>query len=342
MVRRGRTSIVREVKESLTAIDKIGQSKLEARKVGESGIHSTKQMVNTMSDCQNFVKWVRVEYGVKSIADLQEQHYINYIEYLREKGISKGHRMNVETSLRLLEKGFKKRLERFKDEPIYFFNGFVPEKRLEKYLGAENVLNRAYRADEIQKIRDNVSFEVLKAVDLMTYLGLRVKEAANIRVEHFVKMENGWRLIIYKGTGITKGGRFREVPVPVIFENRLESLLKDKRANERLVKVSVSTIRDGVNVACKKAGINQDKRGCHGFRHVYARERASQLMSVEQKEMMQRILENRKIGRKVNYGILSLKDNQIYKESKQIMDKIHGELGHGKNRWELAMRYLGE
>ena len=40
MARRGRTSIVREVKESLQAIDKIGESKRDAKKNGTSGIHS--------------------------------------------------------------------------------------------------------------------------------------------------------------------------------------------------------------------------------------------------------------------------------------------------------------
>ncbi|MFJ7982284.1 hypothetical protein ACIQ1D_18660 [Lysinibacillus xylanilyticus] len=104
MARRGRTSIVREVKESLTAIDKIGQSKRDARKTGTSGIHSKKQMANTMSDAQNFVKWCRSEHGVKSISELNTGHYMSYLAYLSEKGVSvsQGHRVNVETSLRLL------------------------------------------------------------------------------------------------------------------------------------------------------------------------------------------------------------------------------------------------
>ncbi|WP_193767237.1 hypothetical protein [Lysinibacillus parviboronicapiens] len=38
----------------------------------------------------------------------------------------------------------------------------------------------------------------------------------NERVEHFVPNERGigWCLTIEKGTGITKGGRFRQVDVP--------------------------------------------------------------------------------------------------------------------------------
>ncbi|MBK3496681.1 hypothetical protein JFL43_17800 [Viridibacillus sp. YIM B01967] len=40
MAGRGRTSIVREIKESIEAIDKIGISKRAAREDGNSGIHS--------------------------------------------------------------------------------------------------------------------------------------------------------------------------------------------------------------------------------------------------------------------------------------------------------------
>ncbi|MEK4533814.1 site-specific integrase, partial [Solibacillus sp. FSL K6-1554] len=74
MARRGRTSIVREVKEALDAIDRIGHSKKLAREKGEHAIHSIKQKENTMSDAQNFAKWVRAEHGVKSLGDLEEKH----------------------------------------------------------------------------------------------------------------------------------------------------------------------------------------------------------------------------------------------------------------------------
>lgn len=98
---------------------------------------------------------------------------------------------------------------------------------------------------------------------------------------------------------------------------------------------------NGVNAACKAAGINQDGRGCHGFRHTYARSRMEQVMSGDQRFMMQRIINNCKVGRKADYGILTDKDKVLYLSTKEKMDRIHSELGHGKNRWELAMRYMG-
>ena len=341
MARRGRTSIVREVKESLDSIDKIGQSKRDAKKVGGSGIHSFKQKENTLSDCQNFVKWCRSVHGVKSISELNKGYYMKYIQYLNDKGISRGHQQNVETSLRLLEKGFKKRSERFDDSSGSFrFKGFCPEKRLVNIKTGENVKNRAYLKQEVQVIRENCSLEVRKAVDLMHEIGLRVKEAANVRVEHFNKQDSKWYLKIDDGAGITKGGRFRKLEIPMKFEKRMEQMITNKKPNECLVRVSTTTIRDGVNIACKKAGIIQNGRGTHGFRHAYARRRMAELASSDQMQMMERILTNRSVGRKADYGILSERDKVVFSETKSIMDKIHSELGHGKNRWELAMRYL--
>lgn len=205
MTRRGSKSIVREVKESIQAIDKIGQSKREARRNGESGIHSKKQKENTMSDSQNFVKWCRAELGVKSIANLNEGHYRAYITHLNEKGVSRGHICNVETSLRLLQKVFEKRSERFEGS-LKKWKGFCPKKRMMSYKSGENVRNRSYTNQEMHKIREHCSPEVQKAVDLMQNLGLRVREAVNVRVEHFIQDPDGWRLKIIQGAGITKGG----------------------------------------------------------------------------------------------------------------------------------------
>lgn len=339
MGRRGRTSIVREVKESLQAIDKIGQSKREARKNDATGIHSVKQMENAMSDCQNYVKWVRAELGVKSIIDLTAEHYARYIAYLGQKGLSKGHMRNVETSLRLLEKGFARRLERNEGENSRFA-GFCPAKRLVTVKTGEDVRNRAYNEGEIELIREHCSPEVRKAVDLMYGLGLRVREAVNVRAEHFVQVDGRWRLQIGNGSGITKGGRYRHLPVPDAFAPKLEAMLIGRKMNDRLLVITSTTVRDGVNVACKKAKIAQGGRGCHGFRHAYARNRMDQLAAPEQKQMMERILSNREIGRKADYSIISEHDKHVYQTTKNVMDTIHEELGHGKNRWALAMRYL--
>lgn len=289
-----------------------------------------------MSDCQNFVRWAKAEHGVKSLTGLTEQHYRGYMEHLNDKGVTKGHMQNVETSLRLLEKGFQK-LAEGSQGPTSRVEGFCPSTRLVARQQGENVQNRSYSVKEVEQIRANCSQEVQKAVDLMRGIGLRVKESVNVRVEHFVREGDGWHLRIEKGSGITKGGRFRHVPVPPSFAGRLEQLISGKEQHERLVQVKESTVSDGVARACKKAEIEQDKRGTHGFRHAYARERFNQMAIAEHRQMMSRILDNRAVGRKADYAV---RDQRLYNETKAIMDKVHAELGHGANRWELAMRYL--
>lgn len=99
----------------------------------------------------------------------------------------------------------------------------------------------------MSEIRAKCSPEVQKAVDLMRGLGLRIKEALNVRVEHFVKEADGWKLRIEKGTGITKGGSFRYAPVPASFNGRLELLIQGKGQHERLVSVSLDTVRKRIN-----------------------------------------------------------------------------------------------
>lgn len=110
--------------------------------------------------------------------------------------------------------------------------------------------------------------------------------------------------------------------------------------DDYLVAVTANTVSSGVNRACLKAGIHHAGRGCHGFRHSYARRRFRVLATTEQKEMMASILENRLQNRKADYGILSAEQKQLYQETVAVMNQVHSELGHGENRWALALVYL--
>lgn len=335
----GKKSIVFDVKMCLKEIDRIGESKREARNRGESGmIHSLKQKEHTMSASQNFVKWVRSQYGIKRLYEVTEQHYVAYLGYLEMKGTTSGHRRNVETALRHLQNGLNARLNRFGREEVYF----VPDKRVTKY-ERPFVKNRAYSDEEYHELLLNLSESVRDAVMLMRVLGLRVKEAANIRVEHF-KFNNGWVLHIDKGSGVTKGGRFRSLTVPIHFYKDLERMIEGKNLNETLVEVKVDTIRKAVNRGLKKAGINQEGRGCHGFRHAYARERLIHLMKEKKiegaMEMLQRILENRENGKLADYGVFTPKDKALFFAVREVVNQVHSDIGHGEDRWDLAMVYM--
>ena len=90
-----------------------------------------------------------------------------------------------------------------------------------------------------------------------------------------------------------------------------------------------------VNKVCKKLGIQNT--GTHAFRHTYARNRVDQLMTKEEKDLFQKCISRYVENKPFDYGV---KNRRLYNSMKSKMDQIHGELGHGKNRFDLAVRYM--
>jgi hypothetical protein len=341
--RRGKSSIVHDVKVAVNEIDRIGQSKRELKNEGKHGIHSLKQKKETLSAAQNFAKWARSEFGVKSVYQLKEKHYKAYISHLEQGNRSVGHRRNVETALRHLQKGMNLRSEKFGKEK----HVFVPEKRVTDWREVKKPTDRSYSREEYQKILKNVPARSRDAVMLCRELGLRVREAVRVEVQHFEKTDHGsgWKLFIENGKGITKGGRFREVEVPKQFRADLERMIDGKTEREKLVPLQRDTVRRAVNEACRKTGIRQNGRGMHGFRHAYSRERVEDLFKergiVESgRAMVERIMTNRDKGRGADYGMVSERDKEIFGQVTKVMDQVHEEIGHGKGRWDLAAIYM--
>lgn len=333
--------MVHQVSQALTELNRIGQSKKEAKKKHDFGIHSIKQVKETLSASQNFVKWVRNQFGVLSVYDLNEVHYRTYMAYLTDMGRSTGHRQNVETSLRHLQKGMGIRSQRFGYETTLF----VPEKRITNWRELKKAENRSYTHDEFEKMLPFLSTNVRDAVLLQRYMGLRVREACHVLVKHFSFSEGLLHIPQEEAKGITKGGRYRMTPIQDHFIDVIQRLVKDKSDYDRLILIETSTVRKGVNRACKKADIVQDGRGTHGFRHLYCRERLTDLLAAEcigtdGRTMLERVMTNRDAGRKADYSILSAHEKEIYRKLKKVIDTIHEEIGHGEDRWDLAERYI--
>lgn len=335
----GKSSIVFDVKMCLKEVDFIGMSKRDFRAAGIVGIHSLKQKEHTLSASQNFVKWSRDQFGVMRIYELTVEHYKAYLNYLEQKGSSFGHRRNVETALRHLQVGLNARSLRFEKTNVTF----VPEKRITPST-VSIVQDRSYSKEEYQRILEFIPITTKDAVRLMYEIGLRVKEAANVRAEHFININGNWQLHIEKGNGVTKGGRFRHLDIPNHFGTELERMLNGKTPNDQLVNIKVDTIRKSVSKGLKKAGIEQHNRGCHGFRHAFARNRLKILMTERKinrgEEMLLRILENKGIGKVADYGIFSPNDKSLFVAVREVVDQVHSEIGHGKDRWDLAMVYM--
>lgn len=208
-VRSGKKTIVFQVKVALDSIDYICQS----RSQGIKGIHSYKQKKNTFSDCQNFVKWVRQSYQIIELQQLSPKHYHAYFDFMQEKDCGEGHMSNVEIFLRLLQVATEKQWN----------VTFCPEKRIFSGQSKLQTRNRSYMDKEIELIEENCSEEVQKAVQLMSNLGLRLKEVVNLRGKHFTKKDGEYYLEITEGAGVTKGGRFRQIKLQPQFKDTLQN-----------------------------------------------------------------------------------------------------------------------
>lgn len=323
------SSITYQVDQCVREIDMIGVSKKTARNRKVKGIHSHKTKKEVLKIGKQFARWVRENHGIKNLHEVEEQHYVEFMQSKSETTLD--YRRGIETHLRLVQEGLQKRSERF-GKPMV---SFTTEKRLiAPRSRLEGVSDRSYNNRDIKVIRRAVTDSTRVTVDLMHNLGLRVEESTNLRVEHvqghFIRIENDT---------ITKGGRDRLIPIPENFAERLRAMCEGKGADEKLVDVTSGTVQNDLNKVCKELKIKNN--GTHGFRHTYARNRVNEIMAEEEKEMLKRCLENFKDeSRKADYGIFTEKDRNIYNSTLEKINKIHSELGHGKKRWDLAIRYM--
>ncbi|GGM34644.1 hypothetical protein GCM10011351_20810 [Paraliobacillus quinghaiensis] len=336
---RGKRSIVHDVKLTINLIDKIGQSKKAARDNNNQGIHSLKQKKETVSICQNFVKWARQEYKIKRLYQLKVDHYQAYILFKKEQGLSIGYLKNIETSLLHLEKGMAALAKKHNKELITF----CPKNRM--ITGHVIPKDRSYSHEEFSEVQRYVSKNVKNAILLMRYLGLRVRESVRIEKRHIVSKDEQLFVLITDGSGITKGGRFRQIPVPEHFKDELQLILNNKKQNAKLVPLKIDSVRRQIFEGFKKAEINTNGRGTHGFRHAYARNRIDEVLKEqaileEGNKMLTKVLQNKMIGRQADYAIHSTEQKQLFYKVKEVINIVHGELGHGKDRWDLAMIYM--
>lgn len=356
-----RSSIIGEICYIFKKLDKIGESKREwkVEKIAPNGtkyqaseyIHNHDYAKKKLAEAKNFGRWVRQEFGIRSVFELRPEHHEAYIQYHQEKGNSPGHITNVESTLNIIQRGMNLLSKERGLEPVIWF-----EKRL-----AENNAkprNRAYRADEIGKLRQHMSTNAQKALDLSVNLGIRSREACYIRAEHFIRTENGMavyipskkdvkekELDVISASGITKGGRGRYIPVPKSFQPRLEKMLQGLGPKDRVVQISEAGLRKALSRACHETGI--ESQGWHGFRHTYARNRLNELldstgMGADCRTALRRIFENRDTGRPVDYGFSGEHEKKVLETVRECVNKVNDELGHGGNRWALVETYMRE
>lgn len=331
-----------QVTQCINSINKIGESKRIARQRGGSLIHSVKQIKEALSVCQNFAEWLQQE-NVTDLFQLKKSHYRAYIDYMKAKERSNGHLINIETNLRLLDKGMRT-LSKSKGCTPRFW---IPRTRLVKSVEREKPVNRAVAAEQLKIVSEKLSANGLIAFQLQLAFGLRLKEVAQTK-RAFILEEEGtiyWHTVaasdaLNKAKGVTKGGRPRKTPCLPMYEATIRKLIQDKQPDEFLVPIRYNSIKS----AYYRAGLEE---GSHGLRHTYARIMLHILLQrlpvdlFQSRRMLTQIIENHEVGYRKDH-LVSKENLQLYRQVNEIMDIVHDYLGHGENRTDLARVYLSE
>lgn len=304
-------------------IDMIGKSKREAKENGIKGIHSYKTKKEVLKISKQFANWARAEHSIKNLHDLTE---IEYKAFLDSKShTTADYRRGIETHLRLLQEGLNKRSERFGKEMVQF----TTENRLIASRNRlEGISDRSMSLKDINTLKINTSENVRNSIELMHNLGLRVSGSVSVKVEN---VNFGSKKVYVT----EKGGRSRYVSIPKGFEKALAEMVEGKNPEDRIVNITARAVQNEVNKVSKKLGIKNT--GTHAFRHTYARNRVEQLMTEEEKNLFDKCISRYAENKNFDYGV---KNRELYNSVKSKMDQIHRELGHGKNRFDLAVRYM--
>lgn len=317
-------SIINDVHQAIKHVDRIGVSKKQSRRNGdENYIHSYSQKTKVETIAKEFANFCRDNYDVKKLHEVSEEHYRHFLATKSDTTL--GHQRNIETALQQLQKGLEVKAEKYNKE----FKPFLSERLVKHAERGENVADRSYTKDEIEGIKEHVTDNSRIAVELMEKIGLRVSEACAVKTSD-VDFERS--LLTVKG----KGGRERQIPLKNDLKGKLERLSERMGENERFVKTAAKTVSENCKSVANKLQL-KNWTGTHGFRHSFARAEIDELMTADEKRMFDKCLRNYADGKRFDYAV---RERELYHSMKNKMDQVHKKLGHGKNRFDLAIRYM--
>lgn len=337
--KRGGNRLKYQVEQAIKKVNMIGVSKKELRDAKvETGIHSISQIKHALSVSQNFTAWAR-EQGVKDLFQLKRSHYRDYISHKQAEGVSNGHLINIETNLRLLEKG----MNGISREKGFQERNWIPKTRLIDTNSREKPQDRSYSSEETKVYLNKLSANARIGGVLQSAFGVRLREAANTKVAHIVEKEGRlfWeasedKQALNAAQGVTKAGRGRLTPCRPEYEEQVREFIQGKELGQYVVPVKYNTLKSAYN----RAGM----KGSHAFRHTYAREMLRNELQTrgiehEGRMMVQQMLENREAGYRKDH-LITKEERALYQEVSAAMDQIQDYLGHGSGRIDLAEVYL--
>lgn len=328
-----------QVEQAIKKINQIGVSKKALRlDEAETGIHSISQVKHALSVTQNFADWAK-DQGVKDLFQLKRAHYRAYLACKQAEGVTNGHLINIETNLRLLEKG----MNRISAERGIPARNWTPKTRVIDVNSREKPQNRAHAPEETKEYLDKLTANTRIGADLQAAFGLRLREAANTKAIYIQEVDGRlvWSASAEKGAqnpaqGVTKAGRGRVAPCRPEYEERVRELLVGLQEGAYVMPVRYNTLKS----AYHRAGM----AGSHAFRHTYAREmlkRELQARGIEPegRRMLERMLENRAAGYRKDH-LVTREERPLYRAVVEATDRIQSYLGHGRGRIDLAEVYL--
>lgn len=279
-------SMVNQVEMALLSVFRPGWKKHQMpADQRQNWIYSGRTLEVYLYHCCRWAKWAREQLG---IARLVEAHLgaQPWVQQMIDSGRSAWTIAAAISAIRKLEVGIDRRWGR--QVTLIVPDSLVqrPRRRL-----AERIRKGAYPLADLQLLRAFIADEYRPVLDACLALGLRRHEVIAVRAcdvdlaatAYQVKEKDatwsshpippGYQGVVRVRRG--KGGRSREVPVPVEFRRQLEALLQSTPGEDRLWPVQAIAFGEEILSACQRAQI--PSRGVHGLRHSWALEQYSHL-----------------------------------------------------------------
>lgn len=296
----GPGSLTFQVQESLRTLERFGESKRTAKRarqaqiLTETGIevplsrivvpeiYSIKTMTTYLNLIVGFVHWCRTCHKIRYVTQIRMETMAT--EYLRlQLAKKKPSGWTVRTLLSALNKfpeGVRRRYKCDIGRVDRLSVGVLPARRKK-----DKRVDREYPPGHARAIIDWVAARRQRRAQLAALVlevqwtcGLRISEATGL-LPRMVDRSAG--VLLITDTNITKGGRDREVPLPVpdVLIKRLAPLVDAAVARgpkARVLTVRPHYVRWRVRQACRALGL--ERRGTHGYRYRFVNDRMVRLL----------------------------------------------------------------
>jgi site-specific recombinase XerD len=296
-----RGSPLYQAKTVLSVISAIGQSKHDAKiqarnqgaqtwhQVGKQlGIHSYSTMTKYVSVAKNLLLFTRSEFGVRDITKLESQHIQAFLEQKINDGVKYSTYQGIQAGIEKLEKALNCYSEQHGLGKEYSFREAIDNvKEIAKEVLDHSIKSGAFFSPKnvIDNIQDR-TFQILANAQYSA--GLRLSELNMLKPEQF-KQNNIFVVVKSKG-GLTREVQFRDKKAYQEFKNlALNNLNEDG-------KFSFNKNAYRLAVAQSAKQLNEKYTADHSFRHNYAQERFSQLLSQGKTELEAKLQISQELG----------------------------------------------